>query len=75
MNSNYLTRFIFSKTKSTDILNRSGTEQDLEDRHVLFMEHGGGRMSEEDVREDERVDSLGNWKDHRTLKSIEITFT
>ncbi|HPX60939.1 MAG TPA: type III restriction endonuclease subunit R, partial [Deltaproteobacteria bacterium] len=36
-----LNAFILSKTRFTDILNKNCTEQDLEDRHVLFMEHGG----------------------------------
>lgn len=36
-----LNAFILSRTKFTDILNKSCTEQDLEERHVLFMEHGG----------------------------------
>ena len=36
-----LNAFILSKTKFSDILNKNCTEQDLEDRHVLFMEHGG----------------------------------
>jgi hypothetical protein len=36
-----LNAFILSKTKFADILNKNCTVQDLEDRHVLFMEHGG----------------------------------
>jgi len=36
-----LNAFILSRTKFADILNKNCTEQDLEDRHVLFMEHGG----------------------------------
>ncbi|ABQ24806.1 DEAD/DEAH box helicase family protein [Geotalea uraniireducens] len=36
-----LNAFILSKTKFTDILNKNCTEQELEERHVLFMEHGG----------------------------------
>lgn len=35
-----LNAFIVSRTKFADILNKNCTEQDLEDRHVLFMEHG-----------------------------------
>lgn len=36
-----LNAFILSRTKFADIINKNCTEQDLEDRHVLFMEHGG----------------------------------
>lgn len=36
-----LNAFILSRTRFADILNKNCTEQDLEDRHVLFMEHGG----------------------------------
>jgi len=36
-----LNAFILSRTKFADILNKNCTEQDLEERHVLFMEHGG----------------------------------
>lgn len=37
-----LNAFILSRTKFADILNRNCSEQDLAQRHVLFMEHGGG---------------------------------
>ncbi len=36
-----LNAFILSKTKIADILNNNCSEQDLEERHLLFMEHGG----------------------------------
>jgi len=36
-----LNAFILSNTRFTDILNKNCTEQELEERHVLFMEHGG----------------------------------
>lgn len=36
-----LNAFIISRTKFVDILNNNCTEQELEERHVLFMEHGG----------------------------------
>ena len=35
-----LNAFILSKTSFTDILNKNYSEQDLENRHVLFMEYG-----------------------------------